>query len=627
MGTSKTGRLKYGIVTDEHGNWGVYAQKVKHAANDAETVFTVKVTRDPRTKKITKLEIIGNKMADDSMAQTFDLGEEFLGHFGTKGMKWGVRKAKETKRRIGDVRFESRLDSSNARRKIEGQIHAKARQEFKKTDLPAIKNKPVYQNAKKLPNRLRNPRDPATKAYRKEVKTAYIKRLEEAANSMTNPSGKRQYTIRERGWDLPAEGGALPKSKHFWDVSSREIKHAADEFTMSVEVILDDDGFVTDIKDPVENTMEQSVDLGSEYVLEHFGTKGMKWGGRKARAAGQAVGRGAKKVSRGLAALGAHLADSSWQNSTYSDVRHEAVHNRVAKELDNRVERLQRSPKYRGKNLKADRDLKHAYQQDVAKVTESAYKRAVKETYGENFTGTKSAHYVTDARGPRIEVRSTSTKRVESEAPLTSMKEIQKRRRAEAMMSALTHAETDFPDLDIELTLDDNDQIIGVGFVKPSGNEMEQSADPASAFITAFLTNQNGSDLEHFGVKGMRWGVRRQQAVTTQTHIDTGLLRRRTKLQTQGGESHPAHTDAVRAAVSRQKLKKSGPAALSNQELNDLRNRLQLEAQVELLTTRKGKRFVSKQLEETGKETLKKGTGRTVSKGARKLGGAALVFA
>jgi hypothetical protein len=60
-------------------------------------------------------------------------------------------------------------------------------------------------------------------------------------------------------------------------------------------------------------------------------------------------------------------------------------------------------------------------------------------------------------------------------------------------------------------------------------------------------TIELGADfLKHYGVKGMHWGVRREQAVTTQTHIDTGLLRRKTQIQAKGGQSHPAHEDAVK---------------------------------------------------------------------------------
>jgi 2'-5' RNA ligase len=326
--------------------------------------------------------------------------------------------------------------------------------------------------------------------------------------------------------------------------------------------------------------------------IRHHGVKGMKWGVRKIKA-------GAKAVGRSLAALGAHLADSSWQNSTYSDIKHEAVHNHVAQKLDNRVERLQRSPKYRGKDLKADRDLRHEYRQDVAKVSNAAYRTAVKETYGENYTGTKTAHFVKDIRGARIEVRNKKSGETEAEAPLSSMKEIKKRRKAEAEAFGLGHADiSNAPDLVIELKEDTNEQIIGVGFVKPSNETLTQSAvDLGAEFI-----------LEHYGIKGMHWGQRKAREVSTQSHVDSGVFKRRTEVRSTGGEAHDAHPDAVTAAVQKQKLKKSGTNALSTQELRELANRLQVENQVSILMSSKGKQFVSKQLEQEGKAALRKGT-------------------
>jgi hypothetical protein len=104
------------------------------------------------------------------------------------------------------------------------------------------------------------------------------------------------------------------------------------------------------------------------------------------------------------------------------------------------------------------------------------------------------------------------------------------------------------------------------------------------------------SQLEHFGVKGMRWGVRNERAVTTRTHIDQGILRRKTRIEAKGGEGHDAHPDAIKAAIQKQKLKKSGTAALSTQELRDLANRLQVEGQVNAMIKSKGQSFIEGEL-------------------------------
>jgi len=249
-------------------------ETVQHAD---QVLVTFRITRDDNGF-ITGLEKI-----EDSMAQTADLGAEFLEHFGTKGMKWGVRKAAgavgATSRFVKDVNFESRVESGKARNMV---IDA-ASKDFHAKDLPAIKAKPEHQTASKLKNRLRHPLDPGTKAYRKDVREAYVKRLEKTANSMTNATGDRQYTIRERGVELPAAGGALPASKHYWEVSSRKVQHAeGDEDVTLVEVLTDDDGFITSIK-RVEKTLAQSaVDVGADFILEHYGIRGMRWGQRKA---------------------------------------------------------------------------------------------------------------------------------------------------------------------------------------------------------------------------------------------------------------------------------------------------------------------------------------------------------
>lgn len=399
---SPSGRYKFTIedtatATMKVTDTLVEKRSATHADGDDELSVRFKIVRDANG------HIRGITLDEDEteMAQTVELGEEFLEHFGTKGMKWGVRKqqaggaaksvgraAKATGRFIGDTAFEAHIQTETGQRQTMVDIDTMARKAFKRTDLPALKER--HGDYGKMRNRAKKPFSKEARSYRKDARETYIKRLEDAANSMTNVSGNRQYTIRERGWELPASGGALPKSKHVWEVTSREIQHADGDVTWDIEVIEDGEGYISDLK-PVESqkvVAQSAADIGAEFVLEHF------------------------------------------------------------------------------------------------------------------------------------------------------------------------------------------------------------------------------------GIKGMRWGVRKQREVSVETHIDTGLVKRRTKLKAQGGEAQPAHSDAVRAAVQKQKLKKSGTDALSTHELQDLARRLQLEAQVETLATKKGKKFASKQLEEQGKQQIQKGIGTGVRKGA-----------
>lgn len=136
--------------------------------------------------------------------------------------------------------------------------------------------------------------------------------------------------------------------------------------------------------------------------------------------------------------------------------------------------------------------------------------------------------------------------------------------------------------------------------------------------------------LLHYGVLGMHWGVRRATPVSTRARTDVGIVKRQTKVHATGGQSHPPHHDAVKAAEQQQRFKKSGAAALSTNELRDLSQRLQLEAQVSSLTTKKGKKFAQRQLEVQGQQAVQRGlakTGAHAVKKARKGAATAAVAA
>lgn len=80
--------------------------------------------------------------------------------------------------------------------------------------------------------------------------------------------------------------------------------------------------------------------------------------------------------------------------------------------------------------------------------------------------------------------------------------------------------------------------------------------------------------LEHFGVKGMRWGVRRDRGKD-------------------GRVEGPVSDDAARAQQLRTTAKTSGPQALSNKDLQDLNQRLNLEQNYNKLTTEPAKSTVA----------------------------------
>lgn len=83
--------------------------------------------------------------------------------------------------------------------------------------------------------------------------------------------------------------------------------------------------------------------------------------------------------------------------------------------------------------------------------------------------------------------------------------------------------------------------------------------------------------FQHFGVKGMKWGVRRDESSGPEAVVAKTTPGRRVK--TSGGKRQEASEDAIRVAAYRQKAKKSTIDSLSNKELQDLISRMNLEQQ------------------------------------------------
>ena len=105
--------------------------------------------------------------------------------------------------------------------------------------------------------------------------------------------------------------------------------------------------------------------------------------------------------------------------------------------------------------------------------------------------------------------------------------------------------------------------------------------------------------LKHHGVKGQKWGVRRSSGTSSSSKSS----------KTSSG--HTSSEDAKKASETHSKVKSGGVHTVSNQELQHLVNRMNLERQFTTLSTQtkatsRGSKFAKEILVNVGKQQATK---------------------
>lgn len=106
--------------------------------------------------------------------------------------------------------------------------------------------------------------------------------------------------------------------------------------------------------------------------------------------------------------------------------------------------------------------------------------------------------------------------------------------------------------------------------------------------------------LAHYGVKGMRWGVRKDRGdrdaifrkrAKEKKPVDVSVSQQPGKyVKGKGGQNQSASEDAITAATYRQKARASTTDSLSNKELQALVTRMNLEQQYNNLSSQSDRR-------------------------------------
>lgn len=96
-------------------------------------------------------------------------------------------------------------------------------------------------------------------------------------------------------------------------------------------------------------------------------------------------------------------------------------------------------------------------------------------------------------------------------------------------------------------------------------------------------------EIQHYGIKGMKWGVRRDNPGPAYTKVDVknGKIGKVSLSETTRQNNNPSE-DARRAAVTKAIVKTKSTDSLSNKELQDLVTRMNLEQQYSRLSNPQG---------------------------------------
>ena len=194
--------------------------------------------------------------------------ESILEHFGTKGMKWGVR---------NDKGHEGQAARNREIKKVDKQYAANAQHAWILTNnraatltnakLPALNAKYKKRNTKDedLLDEFGDGIGPLGKAYVNEYHQMHLKHLKQAAKELgTNASGTKEYTIVQN-----------PKDRYAWGVMLTDVKHA-DEVIGSFRVVVENGMLKEIIPEETSITADElmmsslNAFVYEEAYLEHF---------------------------------------------------------------------------------------------------------------------------------------------------------------------------------------------------------------------------------------------------------------------------------------------------------------------------------------------------------------------
>ena len=385
------------------------------------------------------------------------------------------------------------------------------------------------------------------------------------------------------------------------------------------------------------------VEVDEVDYFEHHGVKGMKWGIRKKRD-GFVDGRKTTmnrrdKKSGNLNQRILNLAPNTNKAGSRAFKRQEKS-NAVAHKVYDKTLKAASRPikkeiktlnlKYKGKDLSKPSKERDKYYSEITSAVNRQLQAAshlkTKSGLRMDFKfDAKTASYptanvVTAERGQNKKAAIDAAKQTRSSAKNNLRTE------KERIKNSVSHEDTTESNYTrkVNLEWDSDGLLVDIDFDIPDDSELaHEFVMQAVSGVDFELIDISDSALEHYGVKGMKWGVRKR----SKTRVSSSGARS-TSPNPSSKVSAPNPSSKVSAPTTRDKRVKAlkNRRELSDSDIKDFTSRLQSEKQLKALLDEDvspGRTFIKKVMSDAGKQAATKLATNAMTYGTTKVMGKA----
>lgn len=322
----------------------------------------------------------------------------------------------------------------------------------------------------------------------------------------------------------------------------------------------------------------------AEEFIQHYGTRGMKWGVRKNIQSRQGAARSEYVEAK----------DAKWVGKVSANPKISKVTRIAARDAKKQTRKLKKEYKENGLNVKKPGLARTRYDNEVKDILQQSVDRASNKIHGTSPTGLKEVQIfryadgsMTATIGTRDNLKIRKQQRQIAKADVRAAKAAAKVKHADIDPDAPTA--DDYDGFEFRLVLDDEGFVDDI--LTPFDDEVEHSDDD----IVEYLDEEV---IQHYGVKGMQWGVRRSSSGGSSSASPAPVRKSRPAWQNPPSKKiatvpakklsrsekrklkkqpKPLSPDALQFQALKAKVKKEGLGSLNNAEVKAINTRFELE--------------------------------------------------